>query len=121
MSLCWRSVSWAMKSTAVKCVARWLGSSTSFSTTWSATNLRIRNVSTFKCLLCHPIKGFVYKHTYDDHMNIHNQEKPYKCDQCEGHNPILANFIRSNEHKKIWIVQADGVWTHVLVVSTSRS
>ena len=68
----------------------------SFSTTWSATNLRIRNVSTFKCLLCHPIKGFVYKHTYDDHMNIHNQEKPYKCDQCEG--VAYANSANLNAH-----------------------
>merc|ERR1712029_914044 len=35
----------------------------------------------FKCLLCNPLRGFALKQTYEEHMNIHTGEKPFKCEK----------------------------------------
>jgi len=38
----------------------------------------------FICSICDPVKGFIYKKFYDDHMNIHDGVKPHVCKLCPG-------------------------------------
>jgi len=46
----------------------------------------------FVCSICVPIKGFVAKGQYDDHLNIHNGIKPHVCKLC----PNVSYASRGN-------------------------
>ena len=46
----------------------------------------------FQCSICTPVKGFIQKQHLDEHMNIHNGVKPFKCTMC----PDVAYASKGN-------------------------
>ena len=39
---------------------------------------------TYLCAICVPLKGFNYRNKFEEHMNVHNGEKPFKCKMCNA-------------------------------------
>jgi len=57
----------------------------------------------YVCYICNPPKGFVDSHSYNDHNNIHNGEKPYSCDYCTfkcANSSNLAQHLKKNHKVK---------------------
>ena len=50
----------------------------------------------FVCPICVPVKGFVARNLFRDHMNIHDGLKPHVCKQCP--NAAFANAANLAAH-----------------------
>ena len=53
----------------------------------------------YQCEIC--CKGFIVKTTLEDHMNWHNNVKPYKCELCPNSYRNQSNLLAHQKKKHV--------------------